>query len=340
MPSSAPTLRITFFGRYANGPTDIVRCILLGLMELGHTVQEIDVGKPPGRFLHNPHRRAGGNGPVFIRSSVVEPMVDSFRPDVIILCAGGFAFDKGVEAFARKAPVVGITLSDPDVFPTVSRYAHKFTVHTTNSLTAFERYKALGHTNTYLMPFAVDSRFFVPRPVSPEFEADVAVIGHGRPDRLKVVERLRKRFKIRVYGQRWPKWADGPVRGEDWFRAAYSTRFLINFPRTVAGYTNVKVGVFEATATGRLLFTEYFDEMRRYFEYDKEIVGYRDVNELEEKIRYYLDHPGEAERIARAGQLRCATEHTWARRLSGLLDTVVGLGSARPSAVSQTKAQR
>lgn len=323
MSKSSSQLKITFVGRYANGPTDIVRCIFLGLQELGHTVQEINVSKPPGRYLYNPHRRVGGNGPVFVRRAVVEPMIEEFQPDVILLCAGGLTFDEKMESLKRRAPVVGITLSDPDVFPTVSKYADQFTLHTTNSPAALERYQALGHTNTILMPFAIDSRFFVPRPPVPELEADVAVIGHGRPDRIPVVRRLRQAFKTKVYGQRWPtQWSQGPVRGEDWFRAAYSSRFLINFPRTAAGYTNVKVGVFEATATGRLLFTEYFDEMRRYFEYDKEIVGYHDADELIDKIRYYLKRPEEADRIAKAGQLRCAQEHTWARRLSGLLEAL------------------
>jgi len=35
------------------------------------------------------------------------------------------------------------------------------------------------------------------------------------------------------------------------------------------GITNMKVGVFEAAATVRLLFTGYFDEMNCYFEYDR-----------------------------------------------------------------------
>lgn len=322
MPNRVSPLRISFFGRYANGPTDIVRSIYMGLLELGHSVQEIDVSKSPGKILHNPYKKVGGNGPVYVRSAVVEPWLKEFKPDVIILCAGGLIFDRGMEDISRLAPIVGITLSDPDVFPTISRYAQKFTLHTTNSVSAYERYQALGHKNTVLMPFGVDSRFFVPRKPVSKYKADVAVIGHGRPDRLEVVERLRKAFDTKVYGQRWPKWANGPVRGEEWFRAAYSSKFLINFPRTAAGYTNVKVGVFEATATGRLLFTEYFDEMSRYFEYDKEIVGYSDVDELIDKIKYYLNHPSEAAKIAEAGKLRCAREHTWARRLTQLFQAL------------------
>ena len=81
-------LRITFIGRYANGPTDIVRSLFMGLQELGHTVQEINVGQSPGRFLDNPHRRVGGNGPVYVRYAAVGSMIKDFRPDVILLCAG------------------------------------------------------------------------------------------------------------------------------------------------------------------------------------------------------------------------------------------------------------
>ncbi|MEC0090964.1 glycosyltransferase [Paenibacillus macquariensis] len=46
-------------------------------------------------------------------------------------------------------------------------------------------------------------------------------------------------------------------------------------------------------ATGRLLFTGYFDEMKRYFEYDREIIGYVDEDDLIIKLRYYLSHPEE-----------------------------------------------
>lgn len=315
-------LRITFIGKYAQGPTDIVRCIFLGLQELGHTVQEINVLESPGKYFHNPKRYVGGNGPVHVRYSAVKPLMDAFRPDVVMFCAGGLTLDRDMEHLKRQCPVIGITLSDPDVFPTVSKYAHQFTVHTTNSLAAFGRYTRLGHKNTRLMPFAIDSRFFVPRSVDPQLQADVAIIGHGRADRLPTVERLRKTFRTHVYGSRWPQWSKGPVRGEGWFRAAYSSRFLVNFPRTAAGYTNVKVGVFEATATGRLLFTQYFDEMRRYFEYDKEIVGYKNDDDLIDKIDYFLKHPDQAEQIAKAGQLRCAEEHTWARRLADLFQQI------------------
>ncbi|MFS2173858.1 glycosyltransferase [Priestia megaterium] len=311
-----PSLRIAFFGRYTEGATGIVRSIFMGLHELGHSVYEINVAARPG-LLKNPHRYQGGHGPIYIRWDLVESEVEIFKPDIIIFCAGGLTVEPNIlEKLKREYTIVGFTLSDPDVFPTVNQYAHLFDHHTTNSVEALEFYKKKGINNTILMPFAIDSRFFVPRPIDPKLKTNVAIIGHARENRINIAQRLVKEFNTKVYGRNWPFDSLGPVHGEDWFRAAYSTSFLINFPKTGAGYTNVKVGVFEAIATGRLLFTEYFDEMKRFYDYDKEIVGYANEEDLIKKIRYYIDHKDEAEAIAKAGQLRTACEHTWEKRLA------------------------
>lgn len=291
----------------------------MGFYELGCRVQEVNVA---GRhdLLANPAQHRGGNGPVYVRLPRIAQGLSAFRPDVIVLCAGGLTFAPDEMAQAKRlCPVIGITLSDPDVFATVSRYAGLFSWHTTNSPLALSWYRTQGIRNTLLLPFAVDSRFFVPRPVHDMYRADVAVIGHGWPERLPLARRLVDEFGARLYGINWPWSSPGPVYGEDWFRAAWSARCLVNFPRTRAGHINVKVGLFESTATGRLVLTEHFDEASLYFRYGKEILGYRDPDDLVGQLRYYLQHPEEASRVAAAGQLRCATEHTWSRRLHVLL---------------------
>ncbi len=292
--------------------------MLNGLQEAGCRVQYINLtGKLS--HLYNPERRLGGNGPVYVRLSRIWRDLERFRPHAVIVCAGGLTFSsEELERLKRHSAVVGITLSDPDVFPTVSAYSHGFDVHTTNALQALERYRDRGHENIRFMPFAVDRSYFEPRDASEQLRCDAAIIGHARPDRLALAARLAAEFNIRFYGKNWPWRSMGPVSGEAWFRAAYSTRCMINFPGTGAGHTNVKVGVFEAAATGRLLFTQYFDEMRRYFEYDTEIVGYRDEEELVSKLRYYIEHEEEAGRIARAGQRRCMRDHLWANRFETL----------------------
>lgn len=312
-------LRVTFIAGYRPAETTgIVRSMLLGLHEMSCAVQEINLWGTR-KYTYNPDRRTGGFGPVYVRLERIKRRVRGFEPDAVLLCGGGLTFTHEDMAHVRKrCPVVGVTLSDPDVFPTVSEYAGLFTHHTTNSTQALEWYLRRGTANTSLMPFGVDSRFFVPQEADEGYRTDVAVVGHGRPDRLELAGRLRREFGARVYGRNWP-WADShPIQGKDWFRAVRSARFVVNFPRTVAGYANVKVGVFEAAATGRLLFTERFEEMESYFRYDEEIVGYSGADDLVSRLRHFLDHPAEAELVARAGQLRCARDHMWSKRLADL----------------------
>lgn len=316
-------LRVTFIATYQpSDVTGIVRSMIMGLHEMSCTVQELNLWGSR-RCCDNPHRYTGGFGPVYVRLERVSRRLREFGPDLVMLCGGGLAFTRDdMKRVRGRCPVIGVTLSDPDVFPKVSEYAGTFEHHTTNSRLALNWYLDRGFRNTSLMPFAVDARFFAPRVPQEDYRAEVAVVGHGRPDRVELATRLRDEFGARIYGRNWP-WADcRPVRGEEWFHAVASARCIVNFPRTAAGHVNVKVGVFEAIASGRLLFTERFDEMASYFRYDDQIVGYAGGDDLIEKLRHYIGRPHEAERIARAGQLRCATDHTWSKRLTELFSLV------------------
>ncbi|MGY3718626.1 CgeB family protein [Sutcliffiella cohnii] len=316
-------LKIVFIGRYTEGQTGIVRSIYMGLLENGYDVHEINISSRPN-IVANPYQKYGGHGPVFIDWRFIKEEVETFKPDIILFCAGGLTFSKEVmEEVKKKCTVIGFTLSDPDVFSTVSRYAHLFDYHTTNSTKSYKLYKEQGHRNIHYLPFGVDSRFFQARVVDPKYSSDVSIIGHYRPTRLDIAKALLdEKFHVKIFGRDWPIRSEGPVHDDEWFKAMYSTKIIVNFPKTGAGYTNVKVGVFEAAATGRLIMTEYFDEMEDFFEYDKEIVGYRDKEDLIKKIYYFLENPAKARIIAQAGRRRCLQEHTWKKRLNSFLTSI------------------
>ncbi|MED4016919.1 MULTISPECIES: glycosyltransferase [Sutcliffiella] len=316
-------LKIVFIGRYTEGQTGIVRSIYMGLLENGYDVHEINISSRPN-IVKNPYKKYGGHGPVYVDWRFIKEEVETFKPDIILFCAGGLTFSKEVmEEVKRKCTVIGLTLSDPDVFPTVSKYADLFDYHTTNSKKSYKDYKDLGHRNIHYLPFGIDSRFFEPRLSEQKYRSDVSIIGHYRPNRLEIASPLLgESFNVKIFGRDWPIQSEGPVYDDEWFKAMYSTKIIVNFPKTGAGYTNVKVGIFEAAATGRLIMTEYFDEMKDFFDYDKEIVGYKDRDDLIKKIYYYLENPAKANIIAQAGRMKCMQEHTWKKRLSSFLDSI------------------
>lgn len=76
----------------------------------------------------------------------------------------------------------------------------------------------------------------------------------------------------------------------------------------------IRLRDFEVPMSGGFYMVEYMEELEEFFEVGKEIVCYRDADDLIEKIRYYLAHDEEREAIRRAGLERCLREHTWHKR--------------------------
>ena len=70
--------------------------------------------------------------------------------------------------------------------------------------------------------------------------------------------------------------------------------------------------------SGGLYLTQYNHELEDCYEIGKEIVCYRNKEELVEKIRYLLDHPEEAEEIRQAGYKRALKDHTWEKRFENI----------------------
>ncbi|PWT81518.1 MAG: hypothetical protein C5B58_09720 [Acidobacteria bacterium] len=78
--------------------------------------------------------------------------------------------------------------------------------------------------------------------------------------------------------------------------------------------TQIRLRDFEIPMSGGFYLTEYQDELGEFFDLDKEIVCYRNKEELLEKIRFYLRRPDLRNQIREAGRRRCMNEHTWEER--------------------------
>lgn len=317
--------RILFLGRSINGTTDIVSSLSRSLRNLGHHVLDLDLKFH--RITENPDRAAGGHGPIYVKARKLEPVIESFRPQMIICCAGGLTYTEEDAAWLKDQGIVlvGITLSDPDVFPTVKNHAHVFDFHTTNAELSLQMYRDAGVFNTLYFPFGID-RGFVTQQVDedPSLQADVICLGHanGRPDRNQTMTALDRRFDVKTYGRGWDIPGSEPVAGDRALQALKMGRIHVNFPLTRAGFINIKCGVFESVGAGAVIATGEFDEMARFFEYGEEIIGYQDDADLAEKIDLLLGDPQEYERIRLNGFRRLIENHLYEHRWMDLFETI------------------
>lgn len=82
----------------------------------------------------------------------------------------------------------------------------------------------------------------------------------------------------------------------------------------------VNLRSFEIPMSYGIQFCEYSEELAQYFQEDKEIVFYKDDDEMIDKANYYINKISSIERnkIRLAARKRCELEHTWMSRFNAI----------------------
>ena len=320
--------RTLHIGGYWRGPNDIVRQMMLGLRAAGADVLEFNTDERRDALETDgtPYDR-GTSGPVWLKWDALRPVIDQFRPDLIVCNAGGLSFrPERAAAIRSERLLVGIALSDPDVFePATSKIARNFDMFLTNAPQSVDGYRALG-VRAMALPIATNDEFFQPVPPREELRCDALLIGRAHPDRIAPVRMLRERFNVHVYGEDWEKFgipSRGLIYGQDVMAALNSAAVTLIFSRSPGGYGVIKVGLFDFLAAGALVATDYMPELPRYLEPGREILTFRDVDELAAIVERCRTHPEETAAIRSAGRARVLRDHTWRTAWPGLLRCVV-----------------
>lgn len=188
-----------------------------------------------------------------------------------------------------------------------------------------DRFRQMGIA-AYYQPLGFDSRV-LNQLGHVEKDVDVSFVGGlsvAHQDRLKLLESIATLPGMHIWGygvnELNPDSAihachHGEVWGMDMFRALARSKITVNHHIDVAENNANNMRLFEATGCGALLITDHKDNLCELFEIGKEIVSYRSEEECIALVKYYQSNPGEAEKIAKAGQERTLRDHSYAKRM-------------------------
>ena len=91
---------------------------------------------------------------------------------------------------------------------------------------------------------------------------------------------------------------------------------------------NIKSGIplriWDVLGCGGFLLTNYQAEIPYYFKEGEDLVCFDGLEDLCEKVRYYLEHEEERKRIAWNGYHKVREKHSYIERIHTILDTVAG----------------
>lgn len=342
---------ILHFGSYWMGANDIVNLMQGALARLPNVnLVEFDARLYDGEPSPYVTQEEGIN---WIKDEVVSRLVAEHKPSILICSAGGLSPTIAMHQTLKRLNIttVGIALSDPDDFPRRSlHFAKLFDLFYTNTIASMDQYRSI-HVDVRWLPFGADTVFH--RPLSADKTCDVVVVGAMRPERLALINAMRKKgIVVHCYGAGWEsawerqstwhsaikqaarrvlaglpqcpehQWGIAEVHGQQQVEAINSGFVYLSFAATTAGYINLKVGVFEAAACGVCVLVRDYGEVRKCFRPTEEIVTYANDAEAVEKALLLCKNRKQALAVGRAAHARVLAEHTWEHRWNRVLSDV------------------
>jgi spore maturation protein CgeB len=163
------------------------------------------------------------------------------------------------------------------------------------------------------------------------YGSDIAFVGTMTPVRQRFLEALAG-FDLKIWG-RWEKESPllkGCYRKRDIYadeaaKVYAASRIVIDIHgqwNLAPVVYNVTPRVFEVPACGGFLVTTPSVQLERLYEIGREMVVFRDTQDLKKKISYYLEHPDERNEIAGRAAVKARSRDTYAQRITEMLDIV------------------
>jgi len=271
--------------------------------------------------------------------------VEEWKPDLLFmfLFSDQFDFDELKKIkYQTKTITYNWFADDHWRFDNYSRHwAPCFSFISTTDKKAIHKYQYIGYSNVLLTQWAANPRIW--KPTAELICYDVTFIGQAHGNRKQVINTLRNNgLNIQVWGPYWNvtrlhKLAKKlhfitnktiqmlvdrtRLSQEEMIKILCQSRINLNLSASSQTLHNqIKGRNFEIPATGGFQISGYEEGLEEYFQLDKEIVCYHTVDELINKIKYYLNNEDERLSIAKAGYKLVLSEHTYTHRFTTLFN--------------------
>lgn len=157
-----------------------------------------------------------------------------------------------------------------------------------------------------------------------KFQCNICFIGAAYPERVEALLAI-KDYDIKIFG--WSGWEKtrlanryfGPLNATESVKAYKCAKICLNM-NTKPATNGVNVKTFEIAAAGGFQVSDWRKDVKYLFIPNKEIVIFRDLNDLQSKVDYYLKHDNERQVIAKAGHERLLKDHTLKQRAMQIIN--------------------
>jgi spore maturation protein CgeB len=196
-----------------------------------------------------------------------------------------------------------------------------------------EKLRYCGATNIDFWPLALfDAMFDQTKTeemiLSENRDIDIIFIGALHVGKMPLIAKVKKVFgnRCQVYGLCGIKknlYFNARYGLPGWVRPVAFEQYMLLYQRAKIGfnvhnrgdYTVGSYRLFDLPANGVMQISDGGEYLDEFFKVNEEIVGYKDVDDLIDKLHYYLEHNEERKCIALNGYRRVIKDHRFRYRM-------------------------
>ena len=236
-------------------------------------------------------------------------------------------------------PDVSLHTHGPWLRKTLPLYQHIFT---TKTFGIHDLNDQLGITNASFIPHGYDPDIHRELPeemiVQSGFQCDASFIGTWSPKKEKWLSILKSslpELKLKIWGNQWEKASSGniqtsiqgkAVEGDLYALAIQASKINLGIlseqVRGASSGDKITSRTFHIPGAGGFMLHERNEESIQYFREDQEAAFFGDMDELTQKVSFYLQFGGKRDLIAANGHQRALKDHSLDQRARLVVDKI------------------
>jgi spore maturation protein CgeB len=267
-------------------------------------------------------------------------LAKSVKPDIAIVTGGNRIAADTICHFKRLGIASVLWTTDPPLhYEPLVTVATAYDAIFCQGTEAIELLDRAGIGGARWLPMACDPE--VHHPVScstaekKKYGSDIVFVGSYYPGRAALFESVTD-FDLAIWGPGWDNLApDSPLRRcirgahttpAEWLKIYSASKIVLathyHDPQNRFPVYQASPRIFEALACGSFVLCDDQRDVFSLFKDGEDIVRFFDSADLTEKIRHYLAHPEERDKIAAQGYGNVLNNHTYIHRIKELLSKI------------------
>lgn len=259
--------------------------------------------------------------------------IQSEKPDVSVFCLYKEEFeDRFLAEYRKHTKTIAYFIDDEWRQDFFRRYIPHFDHFSTRDYYLYRSYLAEGLNQAIYCPLGFNDKIYIKKDLPIKY--DISFVGGSNPERRWIVDLLQKEgLKVNVFGRGWgleDRWVTQEEMVDIFNQSRinlnltnskiYDVRFMLyalKYPRSLRSILRsqkTKEGIkgrhFEICGSGGFQLSFYVRGLNLFYQIDKEIVVYENIDSIADYIKFYLKNEELRVDIAKSGYDRSISEHS------------------------------